>query len=46
LNFTVDGISDNSSSLSVGSTSNSFNLTFGGSVGIGISKNFETGKKK
>jgi len=30
LNFTVDGIGYSSSSLSVGSTSNSFNLTFAG----------------
>jgi hypothetical protein len=46
LNFTVDGIGYSSSSPSCGSTSNSFNLTFGRNVGIGISKNFETSKKK
>ena len=45
LNFNVGGIAFNSSKPSGGSASNSFDLTFGKTVGIGISKNFGGHKK-
>jgi len=46
LNFSVGGIGYTSSKPSGGSASNSFNFTFGQSVGIGLSKNFGLHKKK
>ena len=46
LNFTVGGIGYSSTKPSGERATSSFNLTFGQSVGIGISKNFGTGKKK
>lgn len=45
LNFTVGGISYSSSKPSGGSSTNTFGLTFGKSVGIGLSKNFGGSKK-
>ena len=46
LNFNVGGIGYNSIKPSGGSASNSFDLNFGKTVGIGISKNFGLSKKK
>ncbi|MFT3701403.1 MAG: outer membrane beta-barrel protein [Agriterribacter sp.] len=45
LNFTIGGIEYNSSKPSGDRATNQFNLTFGRSVGIGVSKNFG-GRKK
>lgn len=46
LNFTVGGISYGSSKPSGGSATNTFGLTFGKTVGIGLSKNFGGNSKK